>query len=205
MKTTTIAARAAIVAATAAAAFTAPTLAQVNYVESVDGDLSNDGFATTDLGTFGLGINSVSGTMGTSFDFDPDYFTFTIAAGQSLQAINFVQYDPGFGGTQASFIAMQAGNQVTSSFDLSVFLGATLIGDMPGNMVGDDILDDIVVTPLYGGQLASTPLAAGTYSIWWQETGDVVDYAFEFVVVPAPSAMTALLGAGLIATRRRRA
>ena len=199
MKTFSIAA---VAAAASTLAVAAPALAQVNYDEAVDGDTSNDGFNTTDLGTLALGSNSITGSMGSDFDFDPDYFSFTIGAGQELAAINLSFYEANIPGDQASFIAIQAGNQVTSEFDTSVFLGATLIGNPE---IGTDILDDTVVTPLFGGQGATPPLGAGTYSIWWQETGHLVDYSFEFVVVPAPGAMTAMLGAGLIAARRRRA
>ncbi|MEO0511007.1 MAG: PEP-CTERM sorting domain-containing protein, partial [Verrucomicrobiota bacterium] len=59
-------------------------------------------------------------------------------------------------------------------------------------------------------QGSSTPLAAGDYSFWLQETGSTtVDYQISFTtaVVPEPSTYVALLGSAAIAlavARRRK-
>lgn len=172
---------------------------EVVHDESIDGDLSDDGFATTDLGVLGLGSSLVIGSVTATPEEDPDYFTFEIAAGQQLSMIVLAQYAPDVIGQQ-SFIAMQEGPQVTSDFDTSVFLGATLIGGEAGALEGDDILDNIG-DPIYGGQGFTGPLGAGVYSVWFQENGGFVGYTFDFVVVPGPATVLGLMGLGL---RRRR-
>ncbi len=185
----------AIAAAAGAAA------ADVVWDESVNGSFSADGFAPTQLGVLMLGANRVLGTLDVMPDITPDYFTFQIAAGQQLAAIILERYAPASGEQQQSFIALQAGPQVTSEFDTSVFLGATLVGGLPGSLEGEDILDDLA-NPLFGGQGFLPPLGPGVYSIWFQETAEAVDYTLSFVVIPAPATGLALVGLGL--WRRRR-
>ncbi len=198
-----------LTSAALAFALATPAFAGVTYDEALDGDLSNDGFAATDLGVLNLGSNTVTGQMGVdpagSDPIDPDYFTFEIASGEQLSAVILNLYAPQLGGAQQSFIAIQAGTQVTSDFDTSLFLTSTLIGAGAGSSQGDDVLDDFGA-PFLGGSGFTPPLGAGSYAFWWQETADVVDYEFDFIVteVPAPSSL-ALLGAGaLIAGRRLR-
>lgn len=175
----------------------------VAWDESVNGDLSNDGFNTTSLGLLANGSNRVLGTTSPDPDFDPDYFSFEIGAGQQLVAIILERYAPEFGGEEQSFFALQAGPQVTSDFDTSVFLGATLIGGLPGSQQGENFLDDLE-SSIFGGQGFSGPLGPGVYSVWFQETAQGIGYTFDFVVVPSPASIALLGAAGLTIARRRR-
>ncbi|MBX3324069.1 MAG: hypothetical protein KF757_13895 [Phycisphaeraceae bacterium] len=188
-----------LTAVASAAASTA--VSNVVWDESIKGSFSSDGFAPTQLGVFSLGANRVLGTLDVMPDITPDYFSFEIAAGQQLAAIILERYAPASGEQQQSFIALQAGPQVTSEFDTSVFLGATLVGGLPESLEGEDILDDLA-TPLFGGQGFLPPLGPGIYSIWFQETAEAVGYTLAFVVVPAPTSALALVSLGL--WRRRR-
>jgi hypothetical protein len=192
------------IAIPALAVLAAAAAANVAYDESISGDLSNDGFTPTALGTLALGSNRVLGTLETQPDINPDYFTFEIAVGQQLVAIVLEQYSPNSGEEQQSFIALQAGPQVTSDFDTSVFLGATLIGALPGSAQGDDVLDDLG-SPLFGGQGFTGPLGPGVYSVWFQETAEGISYALDLQVtpIPAPAAALGLAGLALIRPRRR--
>jgi hypothetical protein len=187
-------------AACAALAIAPASLAQVAWDEAIDGDLSDNELAPTDLAQFSEGSNIVSGSSVPDPDLDRDFFTFEIPAGLELDRIVLLQYDT----TQTqSFIALENEAFFSQLQDPFQWLGATLFGDPNlGNGVGDDILDDLGM-PLFGGEGFSGNLGPGVYTIWYQETAAPVDYSFDFVLIPAPGAM--LFGvAGLAALRRRR-
>ncbi|GAB4554216.1 MAG: hypothetical protein Tsb0013_16770 [Phycisphaerales bacterium] len=186
----------------AAIVLAVPALALgVDYDESISGDLSNDEFNPTPLGVLTEGPHTVNGST-TANPLDLDFFTFEIAAGTELDSITLTNYAGPAGG--GSFIALTTGDQFTSLFDTSGYLGATLIGVSPGAQTGDDILDDLG-SPIFGGTGFSGALGPGVYSIWYQETGDPTDYGFQLNVTPAPGAVALIGCAGLGAMRRRRA
>ena len=83
-----------------------PTFAQgIIHNESTDGELSDTGPAPTSLGVLGLGLSTIQGSLGGVSDMsggatngnDADIFTFTVAAGQTVNAITTTRTDDNFG------------------------------------------------------------------------------------------------------------
>jgi len=166
----------------------------LNYSESVNGDLSGNENAPTQL-TFNPGVNSVSGVMGRDEPGDPvdrDFFTFTLAPGQSLTSINVLQFDP----IGSSFYAIAAGTSINIT-DPANHLSNILVSG-PG-----EILDDLDASSYSGGIGLNAPLGSGTYTIWFQELASVVTYDFNYTVVPEPAALGAF-GITIGILRRRR-
>jgi len=58
----------------------------------------------------------------------------------------------------------------------------------------------------FGLSTITGPLGPGTYTLWLMELDQfrAYDWSFELRVVPAPSTAAVLLGAGVLASRRRR-
>lgn len=173
------------------------------YDESIAGDLSGSGLAPTFV-SLAAGSNVVIGTTGRQNGIvDRDYLTFTVPAGWQLSAITPLPGTSTVAGGLA-FIGIEAGAQVTTPVTGPA---TTLLGwhhYSPGD-VGNNIL------PLIGAGTGAIgfggALAAGTYSVWIQETGTgTVPYvmAFTLSAVPEPaSAWLLLTGAVALAACRR--
>ncbi len=165
--------------------------AGVAWNEADSGDLSSDGLAPTGL-SFASGANTVAGTIGAG---DPDYFSFVVPTGTVLSAITM---NPGTSVSGAqSFIAIQAGPQVTYPGGGTAALLA--FGHYDAGLVGSNILVGYLLPS------SSPGLAAGTYSVWLNETGGEAPYSFDFVLataVPEPAGALllacGLLGIGLL-------
>lgn len=191
---------ASIVLAGCLAAMAAPADAAVVWDESVHGDLSGDHTAPTGPVNLALGSNEI---LGDTISGDRDYVTVVVPAGHQLSQLFVVDVV----GDNLAFLAIQAGNQVTDPAGANPaadLLGYTHIGSSAGN-IGADVLADMGIAP--GAQGFTPPLAAGTYSLWIQETGGVlVDYHIDLIItaVPAPGAMTLFIVAGLTGRGRRR-
>lgn len=168
-----------------------PAQAAQAWNEEIAGDLSDDRLAPTPLG-FVPGANTVSGTIGGGgATTDRDYFRFVVPDGAVLTAVIVNPGTSVSGG--ASFFAIEAGAQITTTPQGQNVQDLLGFGHYGNEAVGSDLLPAVLLNP-------SAPLAAGTYSVWVQETGGTVPYSFDFQItaVPEPSGV-ALLGGGLAA------
>ena len=173
------------------------------YDEGVSGDLSGDNLSPTALMALAAGSNVVTGGA-LSSPLDRDIFTVTVGAGQQLVGIVLDTY---LSGDDQSFFAVAAGNTIASLFDTTVLLGNALIGGSPGNMQGDNVLDDLGTGTFPGSTGFAGPLGPGAYTFWIQETtSGIREYALDFQVrgsaVPLPSSL-ALLAIAVFALRRQ--
>lgn len=159
--------------------------------EALSGDLANTGTSPTAV-NFGLGSNIVTGTTGrNSGVVDRDYFSFTLPAGWQLDTLNVVSATA-IGASALSFIAVQAGPQVTvnpTGGSATGLLGYAHYGE---NDVGTDILQIMGFGP--GASGFSGALPAGSYSYWIQDTGTgIAAYTLDFGVSAVPEPSSALM------------
>lgn len=167
--------------------------AAVVWNEAVNGDLSNNRLAPTPI-ALAPGVNSLIATTSAG---DREFVSFTVpAALTSLVQVSWQSQD------QTAFIAIQSGPTFTEdpSFpNVANMLGYSHFG--PGlAALGTDILPDIGAG---AGSIGFTPpLAAGTYTIWLNQTGLASIYQLDFVVAPSPATLLPLLA--FAAIRRRR-
>ena len=184
----------ALVAVAGAASMAAAQGMTVVWDESVDGNLSNDPAAPTDLGSLGAGANIVRGSTlgpGTPPSDGFDVFQITIDAGFTLDSIVLSGYNT-IDGTGTSGFNFSTG---AAAFD-----GGTILFG-PGVGAGD------VGTNLFdlGFPLPIGPQGPGTYFMEVREFGGPeANWELTFNVVPAPGAMALLGLGGRAATRRRR-
>ena len=178
-----------------------------DYNEATDGDLAgtlgaSGGLAPTQL-TAAPGINSLA--LGVPEGGDRDYFTFTVPVGYVLSAITHTSY---VSADNLSFFGVQAGSQVTEPFsgaNPAHLLGYLHFGP---TTVGTDILDNLAnsdaSTPAAMG--FDTPLPAGAYAFWVQQTGVEASYSFDFAItpVPEPGQWALMLGGVLLLAARLR-
>lgn len=176
--------------------------------EAVSGDLANVGTSPTALVML-PGSNLISGTTGrTSGTVDRDYFSFTVPAGWQLETLTVLPGSSFLGASGLSFIAVQAGPQVTVSPTGGSAAGLLGWVHYSENDLGGDILG---LMGIGGGAIGfAGALPAATYAFWVQDTGTgVANYRFDFKLtavspVPEPSAALLLLGglAALVFSRR---
>lgn len=189
--------------AAAACALAPAVQAATVYDESTSGDLSGNGLTPTFV-SLAAGSNVVTGTTGRQNGVvDRDYLSFTVPAGWQLSAITPLPGTSTVAGGLA-FIGIEAGAQVTTPVTGPA---TTLLGwhHYAAGDAGNNIL------PLIGAGAGaigfSGALAAGTYSVWIQETGTgTVPYVMEFTLsaVPEPGGAWLLLtGAMALAVCRR--
>ena len=189
------------------AAWATGAQASVAWDEAVQGDFANGGLAPTAL-TLGAGSNLVLGSTGrVGGVVDRDYFSFTLPAGWQLDTITVLPGSSFLGPGAASFIAVQAGPQLTVNPTGGSPEGLLGWVHYSENDVGTDILGLMGIGPGAIGFAGALP--AGTYSFWVQDTGTgVANFRFDFAVsaVPEPAGWAlALAGvAGLAGWRARR-
>ena len=186
------------VAALIAMAGACAAQSQTHWNESTLGDFADTGDAPTAL-VASVGSNLVLGETGNpGTGIDRDYFSIVVPVGTVLSSLTLLP-NTTFSGS-SGFLALQVGPVVTTtpgggnSQDLLGFV------HYDAGHIGTDILS--LINP-------SGPLSSGTYSIWVQELGGVVEYGLDFVVtpVPLPAAAWLLISGllGLSAVRRKRA
>ena len=187
-----------------------PAMAAATYSENISGDFSNNGLTPTAINLL-FGNNIIEGRTGrdAAGAIDRDYFTFTLASGQALDAIQLLTGTTTLG---FSFIGVQSGNQLTlppSTPDATGLLGWYHYSSTD---VGSDILDDMGVSAA-GSTGFNGPLGPGTYTFWFQEAspGPRVRYRVNFLVgnfvgeVPEPGTWAMMLiGFGLVRMAMRR-
>ncbi len=169
------------------------------YSETASGDLSGNRLSPTALGTLTLGSNVLSGATGSG---DRDYFTITVAAGQTLSEITLLTYQSTDG---RSFLGVQSGSTFTedpNAANVANILGYTHFGFATPAAQGTNILDDLGTG--FGAIGFAGTLGPGTYTFWLQQLGAPTVYSLDFVTVPAPGAAGLTLVTLAFAGRRRR-
>jgi hypothetical protein len=188
-------------AATVTATSTIATAGVANvFDEAALGDFSDDRFAPTFL-NFGLGSNIVTNSVVDSAvqdTGDRDYYTFSLAAGQSITTITLVDSsNPAGGFDDVAFVGLA----FDSIFDFSpdIFDGPGLEGFI---LTSPDLSATNVLSELSGGL---NFLGEGDYSLWIQQTGsDLTSVTLDFNVVPTPATGAILATMGVFTARRRR-
>lgn len=151
--------------------------------------------------TFDLGANTVRGTMGgdpgDGIPLDRDIFTVSIPVGQQINSIYVGVFTP----SGSSFWAISSGNTI------SLTSSATHLANILIKSTGE-ILPTLAAGSYNGGTGLTSPIPAGTYTVWFQELSNVVSYEMTYTVgvVPEPStwALLALSGATLFVSPRFR-
>jgi hypothetical protein len=187
-----------------------------DYDEVVQGDLSDDPAAPTDIGALTAGSNRISGTTIPSGTFDTtthsysmldnDYVTFTVPVGDVLSQID-VGSDTIIEATDRLFLGIAQGSTVSvdpSFTSAAGLLGWTLVG---APLVGTDVLPALGTSappnfPAIGGATGFTgSLASGAYTLWILDGDSPAAYDFKLIVTPAvpePSGWALMLaGMGL--------
>jgi hypothetical protein len=182
----------------------------IAWDESVSGDLSNLGSSPTVVSLL-PGSNLIRGVTGRSGGVvDRDYFSFTLPTGWQLDTLTVLPGTTFVNPSDAAFIAVQAGPQVT----------VDPTGGSPQGLLGwvhyseNDLQTDILglMGIGFGATGFASPLPAGVYSFWIQNTATGssaynLDFAVSLVPeLPAVALWAAGLAglAGMRAARTRR-
>jgi len=167
--------------------FVPRSAAAVVWNESLDGPLSTNAANPTSL-NLALGTNRIISTIGGAVN--RDYFTFSLTPTQSLVAFQLASY---VSIDKVSWIALQIGPAWTAGDNTALMLAHQHFGNatLSNNLLGVS---------------ATTPLAAGTYTVRAQQLGATTAYQLDLTVVPEPSTYALLLmtGAGALWWARRR-
>lgn len=155
--------------------WTSAARAAVVWDESANGDLSGNGLSPTPI-SVSLGANRILGTTGNSGQgVDRDYFRINVPPGAALTAIVLLDNTSVSGGV--SYIGIQAGPQVTVTTTGGGAENLVGSGHYGNDQIGTDLLPSIKLGP-------PGPYAAGTYSVWVQDTGGPATYGFEIAISP---------------------
>jgi len=135
----------------------------------MNGPLSFTGTSPTQI-PLNLGVNSIVSTFGGSTQFD--YFSFTLATGQSLTSFRLDSY---VSADAVAWLGIKRGSDWTINYDTTQMLAQQHFGTAN---IGSDIL----------GISTSSPLVAGTYTVRSQQLGATANYQVTLNVAdPAPT------------------
>ena len=177
----------------------------LSFDENVDGDLGAPAAPT--VLTLGAGANSIIGQVDTNNGDTRDAFTFTIAAGQTLESVFLLSYDnpttPGVNDGNRGFYNFDDGAtsvNPSSANSASLITGRTFTFS---ELDGVNLLDTSDQTG--GSGIADGTLGPGTFTFNIQNTSTISSYELQFNVVPEPSSalLLGLGGFGLMMRRRR--
>lgn len=180
--------------------------------ESVNGDFSSVAATPTPV-SLSLGSNVIGGSI---YSFDGvdgagsdtrDFITFTLGAGESLAAINLLDFDDpttaaGNDGNRG-FYALIDGAVATTPGGGFTNLGGNHLDPLA---FGSDLLPGIAGGGISGGTGFSS-VDGGAFTLVIQQTGNVSnDYLVDLVVVPEPASITfmAMVVPMMLGLRRRR-
>ena len=153
--------------------------ALVAWDESLDGPLSPLGTAPTVL-TLAPGENTILSSFG-GLNGQYDYFSFTLATGQSLDAFTLYTY---VSTDAVAWLGIKAGTDWTIGYDTTQMIGQQHFGTAN---IGSDLL----------GFSAGNLLGPGTYTVRSQQLGAAATYQLDLNVVPEPSTYALLLLTGV--------
>ena len=175
--------------------------ADIVWNEADDGDLSSNPANPTPV-NFGVGANTIIGSLSEPNGDPRDYMTFTIGPNQALVSMLLDAASP----EGVSFHGINAGNTsfIPGEDPSSNFLGLEFVFAYDG-FIGLDLLPDLAAGS-YGSTGFSIPLGPGTYSYLIQELtpGESRNYQITFNVVPEPSSAGMLFLSTALWTIRRR-
>lgn len=157
----------------------------VVWNEGVNGALSSSGNTPTALG-LSLGSNTLISSIGGSAQIE--YFSFTLAAGQSLTSFKLDSY---VSTDAVAWLGIKSGSDWTIGYDTAQMIAQQHFGTAN---IGNAIL----------GISSSSPLGAGTYTVRSQQLGATANYQLDLNVIPEPSTGSLLLLTLGLHLRRRR-
>ena len=152
----------------------------VAWDERDNGPLSASGLNPTPL-SLSTGSNTIFSVFGASSQFD--YFTFTVAAGQSLNGFDLDSY---VSPDAVAWLGIKSGTDWAIEYDTTQMLAQQHFGTAN---IGTSLL----------GISGVNPLGPGTYTVRSQQLGVTADYQLNLSVVPEPSTFALLLGTGTAA------
>jgi hypothetical protein len=163
-----------------------PLYSAVVWNEGVHGALSSSGNTPTALG-LSLGSNTLISSIGGSDQIE--YFSFTLAAGQSLTSFKLDIY---VSTDAVAWLGIKSGSDWTIGYDTAQMIAQQHFGTAN---VGSSIL----------GISVANPLGAGTYTVRSQQLGTAnSNYQLDLNVIPEPSTASLLLLTLALRLRRQR-
>lgn len=159
-----------------------PLHSAVVFSESVNGPLSSSGNTPTIL-SLSPGSNNLISSFGGSSQYD--YFSFTLASGQTLTSLKLDSY---VSTDAVAWLGIKSGSDWTIGYDTTQMIAQQHFGTAN---IGSAIL----------GISSANPLVAGTYTVRSQQLGATASYQLDLTVIPEPTTASLFLVA--VALRRR--
>ena len=164
----------------------APTAATVIYNESTFPNFSSSGGSPTML-PLSPGFNEIIGSNGSQDTSVRDYVTITLPTGFLLSSLTLI--NTGALGAEG-FIGIEAGDQVTLPPNTTTAAGLLGWWHYTPSDANTNLLPEMGVSAM-GSSGFTSPLGAGDYSLWIQDTSTgLFEYQFNLQVTPAPEPAT---------------